>query len=100
MKTFRNHLKEESKNKEFKKLYEEERELLKIAVAILETRNKMGLTQKELSQKAHITQQQLSKVENGINCTMLTFLKVCNALGIRLDIEKARHKSVHSFAYQ
>lgn len=30
----------------------------------------------------NVTQQQLSKIENGINCNILTFLKVCNALGL------------------
>ena len=30
----------------------------------------------------NVTQQQLSKIENGINCNIITFLKVCNALGL------------------
>ena len=90
MKTFKKHLKKELKNEKFKKLYEEEKELLDISVKILEERNKLGLTQKELAQKANITQQQLSKVENGINCTMTTFFKVCHALNIKIGLKKAR----------
>ena len=88
MKTFKKQLNKELKNKKFKKLYDEERELLELSIKILETRNSLGLTQKELSEKAQITQQQLSKIENGINCNMATFLKVCHALGIKIDLHK------------
>ncbi|PKL39243.1 MAG: XRE family transcriptional regulator [Spirochaetae bacterium HGW-Spirochaetae-1] len=90
MKTFKKHLEKELKDNNFKKKYEEENELLEISLKILEERNKLGLTQKELAAKANITQQQLSKVENGINCNMATFLKVCNALDIKLGLKKAR----------
>ena len=88
MKTLRKHLKKELKDQKFKELFEEEKELHEIAIKILEARNELGLTQKELAQKAHITQQQLSKVENGINCNLVTFIKVCNALGMKIDVEK------------
>ena len=90
MKTFRKHLNKELKNKKFKEIFDEEKELLKISLKILEERNKKGLSQKELSSKAHITQQQLSKVENGINCNMSTFLKVCHALDIKIGLKKVR----------
>jgi len=90
MKTFKKHLEVELKHTQFKKLYEEEKELLDIAIKILEERNKLGLTQKDLAKKANITQQQLSKVENGINCNMTTFLKVCHALDIKIGLRKAR----------
>ena len=90
MKTFKKHLKEELQTKEFKKLFQEEKELLHISLKILEARNELGISQKELAKKAHITQQQLSKVENGINCNMVTFLKVCNALDMKIGIKKAR----------
>jgi DNA-binding XRE family transcriptional regulator len=84
--SFRRHLAEEMKNQEFKKLFEEEKRLLNLSYAIVEAREKSGLTQKELAQKSHVTQQQLSKIENGINCNMLTFIKVSNALGLSLRV--------------
>jgi len=90
MKTFKKQLKKELQNKEFKKKYQEEKELLNISFKILEARKELGLSQKELAKKAHITQQQLSKVENGINCNMTTFLKVCHALDFKIGIKKAR----------
>ena len=77
---------EEMKNPEFKKLFEEEKRLLNLSYTIVEAREKSGLTQKELAQKSHVTQQQLSKIENGINCNMLTFIKVSNALGLGLTL--------------
>ena len=84
--SFRKHLVEEMKNPDFKKAFEEERYLLKLSYAILEAREKSGMTQKELAQKSHVTQQQLSKIENGVNCNMLTFIKVSSALGLGLTI--------------
>jgi DNA-binding XRE family transcriptional regulator len=67
-------------------MYDEERQLLEIALKIVDVRKHSGLSQKELAQKAHITQQQLSRIEQGVNCNMLTFLKVCQALGITIDL--------------
>jgi len=55
MKTFKKHLNNELKDKQFRESYQEEKELLDIAFEISERRNKLGLSQKELSQKAHIT---------------------------------------------
>ena len=82
MRSFRKHLNEELKDPQFKKYYEEEKELLKLAMKISGKRKELGFSQKDLAKKAHITQQQLSKVENGFNCNLLTFLKVCKALKI------------------
>jgi len=96
MRTFRKHLKEKLKVKEFKKLYEEERKLAELSLKILDTREHLGFSQKEVAKRAKITQQQLSKLENGINCTVTTFLKVCNALGIKVELESPR--TVHKAA--
>ena len=84
--TFREHLNEEMKNTHFKKMYEEEKHLLELGLLIIEAREQKGLTQKELAQKSQVTQQQLSKIENGVNCNMLTFIKVSSALGLDLTL--------------
>jgi ribosome-binding protein aMBF1 (putative translation factor) len=84
--TFREHLNEEMKNVHFKKMYEEEKHLLELGLLIIEAREQKGLTQKELAQKSQVTQQQLSKIENGVNCNMLTFIKVSSALGLDLTL--------------
>ena len=86
MRFFRDHLNEELKDPLFKKLYEEEKYLLELGLAIAEAREQKGLSQKELTQKSQVTQQQLSKIENGINCNMLTFIRVSSALGLGLTI--------------
>ncbi len=90
MKTFKKQIKEELKDEKFTQLYNEERELLSLSIKILEERNKLGISQKDLAKKAHVTQQQLSKVENGINCNINTFLKVCGALGLKIIFENKR----------
>ena len=83
---YKEHLAEEMKNPEFKKAFEEEKRLLELSCAIIEAREKYDLTQKELAEKSRVTQQQLSKIENGVNCNMLTFIKVTNALGLGLTV--------------
>jgi HTH-type transcriptional regulator / antitoxin HipB len=94
MKTFKKHLNEKLKNEQFKRLYEEERQLVELSFRILNAREKKGLSQKDVAQKAKVTQQQLSKVENGINCNLKTFLKVCNALDLKLDLGQSRAKQL------
>jgi HTH-type transcriptional regulator / antitoxin HipB len=86
MQTFDKHLKEMLKDGEFKKHYLEEKRLINLSIKIINQRNKRGLTQSELARKANITQQQLSKIENGANCNLMTFLKVCNALGLKINV--------------
>jgi hypothetical protein len=83
---YKEHLAEEKKNSEFKKAFEEEKRLLELGYAIIEDSEKRVLTQKEIKKKSHVTQQQLSKIENGVNCNMLTFIKVSNALGLGVKV--------------
>ncbi|MDR0513015.1 MAG: helix-turn-helix transcriptional regulator [Treponema sp.] len=83
---FRDHLDEKMKCDRFKKTYEEERHLLELGLAIALTRERQGISQSELAQKCRVTQQQLSKIENGVNCNLLTFIKVSSALGLDLTL--------------
>jgi HTH-type transcriptional regulator / antitoxin HipB len=84
MKTFKKHLAEQLKNPRFIKAYNEEKKIIELAIKIATERNKLGISQAELAKKAHVTQQQLSKVENGSNYTIKTFLKIANALRLNL----------------
>ena len=86
MTSFRKHLEENLKDPEFKALYEQELELVRLSLKIHQEREKKGLTQKQLSKVAGITQQQLSKIENGISCNVVTLIKACNALNLKLVI--------------
>ena len=85
---FNAHLKEKLKSKRFKRMYEEEKELLEISIKILEARNNQNLSQAELAERAHITQQQLSRIENGMNFNIKTLLKLCDALDLSLDFKQ------------
>jgi DNA-binding XRE family transcriptional regulator len=75
MKTLKSHLKEALKNRKFKGLFEEEKDLLEVSMRLLQAREQAGLSQKDLAEAAHLTQQQVSKVENGQNCNIMTYLK-------------------------
>ena len=93
MRTFRKHLNEQLADPEFKRHFEEEKRLAELSLHIHKAREALGWTQKETAEQAQITQQQMSKVENGINCNMITFLKVCQALGLRVDLGKEKQKA-------
>ena len=84
--TFREHISEKMENARFKRMYEEEKHLLELGLLIIEAREQQGLTQKELAKMSQVTQQQLSKIENGVNCNMLTFIKISSALGLDLTL--------------
>jgi len=90
MKTLKKHLSSKFKSKDFKEIFDEEKQLLDLSIKIQETRQKKGLSQAELADLANITQQQLSKIENGINCNIITFLKVCKALELKINIQKQK----------
>lgn len=92
MKTFKNHLEKKLKNKKFKEFFDAEKEFLNLSLQLSKYREEKGISQKELAVKAKITQQQLSKIENGINCNITTFLRVCSALELTIDFHKINKK--------
>ena len=59
------HLREKMKDPCFGELYELEAQKLNIAKKIIAYRIENALTQKELAERTGITQQQISKIENG-----------------------------------
>ena len=87
---FESYLKEKLKDPRFKQLYEEERQLVQFAVQINQAREALGWTQADAAREARVTQQQVSRLENGVNCNMTTFLKVCQALKLKLDLEQLK----------
>ena len=62
---FQNVLKEELKDKEFKKFYEEEGRRLALGYKIAKLRQKQGLTQKELAKEIHTSQATVARLEGG-----------------------------------
>ncbi|TAL37245.1 MAG: XRE family transcriptional regulator [Spirochaetes bacterium] len=96
MRSFRKHLDEQMKDPKFRKAYNEEKKYIELAVKIANERNRLGISQADLAKKASITQQQLSRVENGANCNVQTLVKVCSALGLRLKVDREGKKSTHA----
>jgi transcriptional regulator with XRE-family HTH domain len=81
------HLKKKLKSRVFKELYALEEEKLKIAKKIIEYSIKHNLTQKQLAQRIGITQQHLSKIENGQFQSITTLEKILTFLGYRVRLE-------------
>ena len=81
-------LREQLKNKEIGKAYEEEGIYVDIAVQIAKLREKEGYSQKELAKKLHTTQQTISRLESSDNrsITLGTLIRLAKALHKRLDI--------------
>jgi len=93
MKSHEQHLNEHLKDPAFRRGYSEEKQLIGLAVNISMERERLGISRADLAKKASITRQQLSKVEDGANCNVKTLVKVCTALGLRLDLARDRGKS-------
>ena len=94
MRTFRRHLEEELQDDHFRKLYQEEKQLAQLSLDLHAARESLGLSQQEVARRAKISQQQLSRLENGANCNITTFLKVCDALGVRVGLETPEETEV------
>ena len=92
MKTFRlfkDRLKEDMKNPEFKKAFEKEEIFASIAIQIAQIRQKKGLSQGDLAKRLHSTQQTISRIEdtNNHSLSLTTLLKLAEVLHKKLRVE-------------
>ena len=89
VRTFQSRLREDIKDPEFKKHYQEERQALKLAIKIAELRNQKGLSQQELAKLMGTSQQAISRIESGEyeGFTLKTLEKIAEATGMRVNIE-------------
>lgn len=70
-----------------KKVMEEETRYYYLLTSFKEAREKKGLSQEELAQKANINRTTLSKIESGLrNATIQTLDKLASALDMKLDV--------------
>ena len=76
------HLKEKTKDLYFKELYELEVQKYVIVEKIVEYRIKHKMTQGQLAEQVGVTQQQVSKVENGEFSSVMTLEKILLAIGM------------------
>lgn len=88
MKTLNKMLSEEMKNDEFRKEYEAIQPELDVIRAMVDARNSVNMTQKELSERTGISQADISKIENGTRNPSLNLLKrLAEGMGMTLKIE-------------
>jgi transcriptional regulator with XRE-family HTH domain len=88
MRTFRDFLKEEFKNKKFEKEFRKDVEKARISLEIAYQREKAGLTQSELAKKLNTSQSTIARLENpnyqGYSIKALK--KIAEALGLELVV--------------
>ena len=83
------------KNPEIKREYDELKSLYEIKGQLIELRNQLGISQKELAELVGTKQSAISRLESGSYNPSIEFLgKVAHALGGRLDISIVRDKAV------
>ena len=90
LKSVKEHLDKKLKDVYFKELYELEQEKMKLAKLVIDYRIKYNLTQEELANKLGITQQYISKIEEGIFSNIKDVYKILLAIGYRIEF-----KTVH-----
>lgn len=75
------------KDPDYRRLLQQERELLDIAIRIAETRKKKRLTQVQLAKKVKMPQSQIARIESGShNVTLGTLHKVASALDLKVKV--------------
>ncbi len=86
-KNFRDTLNEQLKNPDFKAEYDALEPEFQIIKAMLDGRNQLNLTQKDLAELSGITQADISRLENGnANPSIRTLKKLAAAMNMALDI--------------
>lgn len=96
MKSLKDHLETKLSDGRFRTLFREEKQLARLSMQILEIRERLGLSPQEVADRAQVTRQELSKLERGADCNVSTFLKVCNALGVIVELETPEFAEEHA----
>jgi transcriptional regulator with XRE-family HTH domain len=87
MKTYDDYLKEKLKNAEFRKEWDNIQPEFEVIKAMIDVRNQLNLTQKELARLTGIQQADISKIENGTRNPSLNLLKrLADGMGMRLEL--------------
>ncbi len=81
-------------NPEIKREYDELESLYEIKAQLIELRNQLGISQKELAELVGTKQSAISRLESGSYNPSIEFLgRVAHALGGRLEISIVRDKA-------
>ncbi len=86
---FKDYLKEQLRNPEFKKAFDEEEVYASLAIQAAKIRQEEKLTQKELAKRLHTTQQTVSRLEDIRNrrYSLRTLINLARALNKQLKVE-------------
>jgi len=85
---FNDFLNEQLQDPEFRREYEALQPERAVIQAIIDARQKAGLTQKELSERTGIAQGDISKLENGnANPSIRTLQRLANGMDMTLKVE-------------
>ena len=86
---FRDYLKKQFKDEEFRKAYEEEGVYAELAIQIARLRSQKGLSQKKLARLLRTSQQMVSRLEDPKNASysLRTLIKLAHALDKELKVE-------------
>ena len=88
MTTFKDFLKEQLEDPEFREEYEALEPEFVIVQALIDARKESGLTQKKLAEKTGIAQGDISKIENGeANPSLKTLKRLAAGMEMRLKLE-------------
>jgi ribosome-binding protein aMBF1 (putative translation factor) len=89
VRTFKSRLREDLKDPEFKRHYDDERQALKLAIKIAALREQKGLSQQELAKRMGTSQQAISRIESGEyeGFTLKTLEKIAEATGMKVKID-------------
>ena len=89
MQHFAKNLKGDIKNPSYKKQYEEQLERLRLGIKIAKLRQNLGITQSQLAQRAHTSQQAISHIEAATysRISLLTLQKLASTMGKSLVID-------------
>lgn len=88
MRTHKDYLNEQLRDDRFAKDFRREKRKLRIAYDIHSARVDLGLSQKSLAEKAGVTQQMVSRVENASKANMAqgTISRIAEALGMDVGL--------------
>ncbi len=87
-KKFDDFLQEQLQDPEFRREYEALQPERAVIQAIIDARQRAGLTQKELSERTGIAQGDISKLENGnANPSIRTLQRLASGMGMTLKVE-------------
>lgn len=88
---FKDYLAKQMQNPDFKAEYDALEPEFAIIQAMIDARRQSGLTQKELAQRAGMTQSDISRLENGSgNPSIRTLQRLAEGMGMRLQVSFVR----------